>query len=92
MHDRIDGQRQIEFARPFRDLKFLFVAFSGRDAIGNQWLVAATDLHMTQPCIGQSGKFFPGQQHGRIRLIDPTSLAPAASSTRSLRAVGSPPK
>ena len=67
MHDRVDRQRQIQFARPFRDFDFLFMRiFQPGDAIGDAGLVALkTDLHMTQAGIGQRRELLAGQQHGR---------------------------
>ena len=67
VHHRIDGQRQIQLARPFRDFDLLGVrALEAGDAVGHDRLVALkTDLHVAQPGIGQRGEFFPGQQHGR---------------------------
>ena len=67
MHDRVDGQRQIQLARPFRDFDLLRVrVLQAGDAVGDDGLVALeTDLDMTQPGIGQRAKFLFGQQHRR---------------------------
>ena len=55
MHDRIDRQRQIQLARPPRDLNFLLMrAFETSDAVGQYRLVALkADLHVAESGIGE---------------------------------------
>ena len=67
VHHRIDRQRQIEFAGPFRDFDLLLMrVLQAGDAVGDDGLVALkADLHMAQSGIGQRGKLFAGQQHRR---------------------------
>ena len=67
VHHRIDGERQIELARPSRDFDLLLMRLlQAGDAVGDAGLVALeTDLHVAQAGIRQRGKPFPGQQHGR---------------------------
>ena len=68
MHDRVDRQRQIQLARPFRDFDLLFVrVLQAGDAVGDDGLVALeTDLHMAQPGIGQRARASRlRQQHRR---------------------------
>ena len=62
VHHRIDRQRQVQFARPFRDFDLLLMrVLQAGDAVGDDGLVALkTDLHMTQPGIGQRGQAFRG--------------------------------
>ena len=65
VHDGVDRQRQVEFARPFRGFDLLLVRIlQPCDAVGHHGLVALeTDLHVAEPGIGQRRKFFLGQQH-----------------------------
>jgi len=85
VHHRINGERQIELAGPFRDFElFLVGLLESGDAVGQHRFVALeADLHMAQPGIGQRAEPFPGQEHGGGDQIgiQPTSLACCTSST-----------
>ncbi len=67
VHHRIDRQRQVQFAGPFCDLQLLLMRLlQPGDAVGDSGLVALkADLDVAEPGIGQCGKLFAGQQHGR---------------------------
>ena len=67
VHHGIDGERQVELARPFRGVDLLVVRIlEPGDAVGNDGLIALkADLHMAKPGIGQRRKLFLGQQHRR---------------------------
>ncbi len=96
MHDRIHRQRQVELARPFGDLDLLVVrVLEARDPVGDDGLIALeADLHMAKSGIGQRESFSRVNSTADVIRLEysPTSLACCTSSTRSLRAVGSPPE
>ena len=66
VHDRVDGQRQIQLARPPRDLDFLLMrVLETCDSVGEPGFVALeTDLHMGQSGVSKRGQAFAAQQHG----------------------------
>ena len=62
LDDSPEVKRQIEFARPFRDLELLGVtALEAANAVGHHGFVALkTDLYMAQPSVGEGSEFLEG--------------------------------
>src|SRR3954451_16233514 len=96
VHHRIHGERQIELARPFCPFELLAVpVFVAADAIGEGFFNAReADLDVPEPGIRKLAQPLARQQHRRGDEVgvEADVAGMLTSSTRSLRAVGSPPE